>query len=140
MQTLVDRDGWDVVKVRYPEIRALLQRFGTEVGRDLYGESFWVDRVMNQIKTMPHYDSVTGMFIGHELDGRYIITDVRFPNEYDAVRKTGGRIIRINRPGIGAVNNHVSEQVLPYDILVENSGDLDSFRASVLSAVGLSVD
>lgn len=140
VQELVDEYGWDVVKVEYPEVRALLQRFGTEVGRDLYGESFWVDRVMNQIKTNPHHDSTTGLFVGHEVVGDYVITDVRFPNELDAVRRVGGQVWRIQRPGVGAVNDHISEQVLPHDLIVPNTGDLVAFRRNVLDAAGLDVD
>lgn len=129
VQHLVDSYGWDVIKVQVPEVRELLQRFGTEVGRDLYGESFWVDRVMRQIRQDVH----NGPF-------NYVITDVRFPNEYDAVRNVGGKIWRIQRPGVGAVNNHVSEQVLPHDLIVPNTGDLEAFRRNVLSAAGISVD
>ncbi|NDB86541.1 MAG: DUF4406 domain-containing protein, partial [Alphaproteobacteria bacterium] len=33
----------DQAKVLYPEIRKLLQRMGTEVGRKLFGEDFWVE-------------------------------------------------------------------------------------------------
>lgn len=123
VQSLVDRMGWDVVKVKYPEIRQLLQRFGTEVGRELYGESFWVDRVMNQV-THP---------------GRYVITDVRFPNEEIAVHKAGGRLFRINRGGVVAVNGHASEDIdrLQIDGVIPNTSDVDKFRAVVLEAVGL---
>jgi len=136
VQELVDKYGWDHVKVEYPEVRELLQRLGTEVGRELYGESFWVDRVMSQIES----DRAVKPR-GHETAwSNFVITDVRFPNEYEAVRNAGGQVFRIERPGVGAVNNHASEQVLPYDIMVHNTGDLDHFRRAVLAAASLSVD
>lgn len=123
VQAIVDSIGWDRAKVEYPEIRQLLQRFGTEVGRELYGENFWVDRVMNQV-THP---------------GRYVITDVRFPNEEIAVHKAGGRLFRINRGGVVAVNGHASEDIdrLQIDGVIPNTSDVDKFRAVVLEAVGL---
>lgn len=123
VRNIVDSKGWDVAKVNYPEIRQLLQRLGTEVGRELYGENFWVDRVMNQV-THP---------------GRYVITDVRFPNEEIAVHKAGGRLFRINRGGVVAVNGHASEDIdrLQIDGVIPNTSDVDKFRAVVLEAVGL---
>ena len=36
LQTLVDEQGWDAVK-QNPDVRALLQRMGTEVGRQMFG-------------------------------------------------------------------------------------------------------
>lgn len=130
VQDLVDRVGWDVAKVSYPEIRQLLQRMGTEVGRALYGENFWVDRVLAQMDNLQH---------DHDAHD-FVITDVRFPNEVDAVRSTGGKIVRIYREGVGAVNTHVSDtgvDDLEIDAVVLNQGDLDEFRQEVLKVVGL---
>jgi hypothetical protein len=120
VQDLVDWKGWDVVKVEYPEIRQLLQRMGTEVGRELYGENFWVDRVMAQVN--PHKD--------------YVITDVRFPNESSAVFLAGGRVIRIVRQGLGAVNTHVSDtgvDKLTIDGTILNNGSLEDFGLQVIA-------
>ena len=123
VQDLVDRVGWDVAKVDFPEIRELLQRMGTEVGRELYGENFWVDRVMAQVKST----------------GDYVITDVRFPNEERAVHEAGGRVLRIVRDGVGAVNAHVSDtgvDTLNIDGAILNTGSLEEFKRQVLSLVG----
>lgn len=124
VQDLVDMFGWDVVKVEYPEIRQLLQRMGTEVGRGIYGESFWVDRVLAQI----------------EPGQNYVITDVRFPNEVDAVRSVGGVVYRIYREGVNAVNGHISDtgvDDLEIDGILLNDGDLADLEQRVLAAVGL---
>ena len=122
VQDLVNWKGWDVAKVEYPEIRSLLQRMGTEVGRELYGENFWVDRAMAQVTS-----------------GDYVITDVRFPNEEAAVRKAGGRVLRIVREGVGAVNNHISDtgiDTLNIDGVILNNGNLEEFKRQVLTLVG----
>ena len=127
VQDLVDWKGWDVAKVEYPEIRGLLQRMGTEVGRDLYGENFWVDRVMAQI----------------DPKGDYVITDVRFPNEAEAVRAIGGQLWRIERPGVRGINAHVSEAHVTsilVDVIIPNTGDMDHYRQVVLHAAGLELD
>src|SRR5690606_31210564 len=58
----------------------------------------------------------------HESES-YIITDVRYKNEAEAIKKRGGYVIRVNRSGI-AVNNHVSETDLDdykrFDCIIEN--------------------
>lgn len=124
VQTILADIGYEEAKRQYPEYRELLQRLGTEVGRELYGENFWVERVTRQI---------------HNGD-RVVITDVRFPNEEAAVRNLGGRIYRINRPGTEAVNTHVSDtgiERLFVDGVIPNNGSLDDFRSAVLSATGV---
>lgn len=88
---LDDAQGWDNAKERNPEIRRLLQTFGTEVGRNLFGEDFWVKQA---------------------LDGAYpytVFSDVRFKNEADAIRAAGGIVIRVQRDGVFPVNGHSSE-------------------------------
>lgn len=108
-KNLVDVYGLDKAKDDYPEIRRLLQVFGTEVGRDMFGSNFWVDLTLN---------SLSG--------GSAVISDVRFKNEADAIRKAGGQVWRINRSGIGPVTNHSSEIDLDdYDFDHVINNDLD---------------
>ncbi|QJD50709.1 deoxynucleoside monophosphate kinase [Streptomyces phage Issmi] len=101
LRTLIDRTGWDYAKVTYPEVRALLQRAGTEAGRDVLGQNVWVDALLNQ-----HADAPA-----------LVVTDCRFPNEADAIRARGGILIRVDRPGVGPAKDkygraHVSETSL----------------------------
>jgi len=124
VRDIVDLIGWDRAKVEYPEIRQLLQRLGTEVGRELYGENFWVERVMSQINR------------GEQV----VITDVRFPNEEQAVHSAGGRVFRIVRTGVSAANGHASEleiDRLSVDGVIPNMDGLDLFEQDVLEAAGL---
>lgn len=124
VREIVDAIGWDRAKVEYTEIRELLQRLGTEVGRELFGENFWVERVMDQIKP------------GENV----VITDVRFTNEEKAVHEAGGRVFRITRPGVGAANKHASElqiDALTIDGVIPNPNGIDLFQRNVLAAVGL---
>jgi hypothetical protein len=58
-----------------------------------------------------------------------VITDVRFANEAAAIRSWGGEIIRIDRPGVGPVNGHVSE-AMPFepDEVIENDGTIEDLQ------------
>lgn len=95
LQSVVNHAGWEKAK-QSPEVRALLQRLGTEAGREVLGQNIWVRTAMEKAKP----------------GGKYVITDVRFPNEADAIRAAGGQLVRIMRPGFGPVNNHPSETAL----------------------------
>lgn len=127
VKDIVDWIGYERAKVEYPEIRQLLQRFGTDVGRALYGETFWVDRVKSQIKH----------------GGKYVISDVRFGNEADMVHSFGGKVWRIKRTGTAAVNSHVSDtgiDSLPIDGVIPNAATIEHFRDLVLVAAGIRID
>lgn len=117
----VDGLGWDEAK-QHPEVRRLLQVFGTEVGRALIGEDVWVNLTLAQVV----------------LPNRYVITDVRFPNEAYAVRECGGALLRVERPEVNAVNDHISDNALDdfdFDGYILNDGSLADLEATVFLAV-----
>lgn len=130
VQHLVDSYGWDVIKVQVPEVRELLQRMGTEVGRQLYGENFWVDMAMKRVRA--------SLRSNEPIHDKFVITDVRFPNECDAVHNAGGLLFRIDR-GNAPVNAHASEMhvaTMPVDDVICNMGDLAAYEAEVLRVTG----
>lgn len=96
LQGAVDWFGWEVLKGDSPQVRPLLQRFGTEFGRDMLGENVWVDLALSQI----------------EEGAKVVFADVRFPNEADAVVNAGGPVWRITRGDTKPANAHVSEQAM----------------------------
>lgn len=61
--------------------REALQKIGTEVGRDIFDKDFWVHSLENRI----------------DMTQNYVITDVRFPNEIEWIRKNNGIIVEIQR-------------------------------------------
>jgi len=120
LQSVIDEYTWDGYKetIYGTEIRGLLQRLGTEAGRGVLGDNVWIDAALGSIKP----------------DGRYVVTDVRFPNEADAVRSLNGEIWRVSRSGVGPANNHASETSLDdydFDARINNDGTLEEYHAVV---------
>src|SRR5690349_16198817 len=76
VQTVIDEYGWNGYKetVYGDEIRRLLQRLGTEAGRQTLWDSIWIDAALT----------------GYDEDARVVVSDARFFNEFDAVRERGG--------------------------------------------------
>lgn len=118
VRTVVNRVGWDRAKTEYPEIRSLLQRLGTEAGRDTLDPNLWV--LMGEQKI-------------EAANGPVVVTDCRFPNETYMIRRRGGTLIWVDRPGVGPANGHASEHSVSRadaDIVIENKGTLDDLRSA----------
>lgn len=114
--------GWTEAK-RHPEVRRLLQRIGTEAVRDLLGQDVWVTLARRKI-------AAAGTSV--------VVTDVRFPNEAALIRSHGGALLRVTRPGVSAVNGHVSDQsvdAIQVDATLLNHLDLVSWQATVVDFV-----
>ena len=119
----VERDGWETAK-KNPQIRRLLQNLGI-AARNVFGEQFWVEQAMRQLDS----------------NNNYVITDVRFLNEAEALRQMGEwvdgakvHIWRIKRLGIEAVNDHVSEHELDdykVDQIFTNNGSIEDLKLMV---------
>lgn len=67
--------------------RQCLQHYGTEVVRKEYGDDFWANVLLTWVRLF----SDKGI-------KRFMITDVRFPNEIKVLKKAGAKIIRIEAP------------------------------------------
>ena len=121
----VDEVGYTAAK-QNPEVRALLQRLGWDVGRLIIGENTWVDIAERSMTS----DRRAGL--------PTVLTGVRTKNEIDLIEKLGGILIWVNRPGnpytTAASAGHLTEtSVGPTDfhIIVENDGTLDELQAKV---------
>ncbi|MFK0099210.1 hypothetical protein [Streptomyces sp. NPDC091040] len=124
----VDRYGWDGAKEQLPEIRTYLQELGTEGARAVLGEDVWVDALFRDYATW----------------GPTVITDVRFPNEADAIRARGGLVIAIQRPGQELIPDaeHVSETALRgylFDDVILNDGPVAQLHDRVMQLLPLLV-
>lgn len=70
---------------------------------------------------------------------KWIITDLRFPNEMKAIKDRGGLVIRVERNGISEIDSY-SETALDYavrrgefDLVSQNNSDLKTLEAQLLS-------
>lgn len=118
VSNIIKKDGWEIAKL-CPEIRCLLQRMGTEVGRNLFGENVWIDLVRKKM---------------HGLE-KVVITDVRFENEAEFIQSfEDGFTIEVIRDGVTSVNNHISDRGLSSDLIditINNNGNLEDLESKV---------
>lgn len=118
LASVVNGLGWDNVKVESSEARELLQRMGTEVGREMFGQNFWVDQAM--LKAKQH--------------NNVVFADVRFENEVEAILEASGDVWRVFKPGVEAVNRHASETALDnynFKRVVHNMASLEELHSIV---------
>jgi hypothetical protein len=125
---VIDEFGWNGYKAsKYgKEIRELLQRLGTECGRELINDTIWVDAALGagSVESNVYHDSDGG---GLVMPRNIVVTDVRFPNEFAAIKARGGYVVRIVRPGVGPANSHPSETALDgfdFDVVIHNNGTI----------------
>lgn len=99
--------------------RWALQRLGTEAVRNVIGTETWVKSAMLRIARR---------------GPRVVITDVRFPNEADAILGLGGEVWRVDRPGLPPAE-HVSETGLldygRWSAVLVNNGGLGELESAV---------
>lgn len=126
--------------------RFALQQLGTEWGRSCH-PNVWIDYALRVVDKLLHksgilrgvhyhYDQMYGLCVLNvpfELKpAGVVISDVRFINEVDAIRKAGGHVWKIERPGAGltgAAAQHASEQE-------QNSVDPRKFASTLNNADG----
>lgn len=121
VQEWVDEQGWEWAKAN-TTVRELLQRLGTEAGRNVLGQDIWVRTGVRKIREL-------------EADGYdVVVTDVRFTNEAEAIVGELGEVWRIERPGTAPVNPHPSETAMDgwhFDRRIVNSGSYDDLARRV---------
>lgn len=80
----------------YITVRELLQIIGTDVWRNRFYDKIWAEA--------PFYKKWDA--------GIVLITDCRFPNEINVIKKFNGILVRVNRPSVKSNDNHISETAL----------------------------
>lgn len=122
---IVDQVGWESAKNVYPQVRGRLQDVGGAVRRHL-GEDVWIRAVFGRIHP----------------GGRYVIPDIRYQNEAAAVLGHEGPhlLVRIDRPGVGPVNQHISERELSsfggWSAVVANDRGIEELGDRIVALVG----
>lgn len=154
---------WELIK---PTPRKILQLLGTEAGRQIIHPNIWVNALFadyeagafqfkngtahikkmgNLPYTKNNLDKV-GVKDYEQIDcSNWIITDVRFPNEAQAIKDRGGVVIRVERdtPKVAALftrkdgstefitaKEHPSETALDnykdFDYVIDNNGTIEN--------------
>ena len=121
-----------------PTPRMVLQEIGTDLFRNQLHPNVWINA------TMAEYQPIAGTMDvrrSKEIFPNWIITDVRFPNEADAIKERKGLLLRVERPckecGLLRVhkmscsknlNEHISETALDdynFDYTISNIGNIE---------------
>lgn len=77
-------DEWWATRLGIPHLtpRWILQHWGTNLCRDKFHDEIWVASLEHKLQS---------------IDGNVVISDCRYPNEFAAIKRAGGKIIRIKR-------------------------------------------
>ena len=150
------RSSEDLIKLTP---RLLLQLLGTECGRQIIHPNVWVNALMSEYKTKSTLVSEVN-YLGDSRCGickkptkdisyflcdehveksknnfpNWIITDMRFPNEMEAVKKKDGITIRVNRNLEESKDQHESETELDnaeFDYVIDNNGTIEELIEKV---------
>ncbi|MFF1684497.1 MULTISPECIES: hypothetical protein [unclassified Streptomyces] len=112
LRWLVDDHGWEAAKDTFPEVRRILQELGASI-RAIDPE-FWLRAALTKVTA------------ANEGGVPCVITDVRYPNEAESLKRAGFRLVHINRPGVPRLD-HESERSLGWadaHVTVNNHRDL----------------
>jgi len=121
-------------------VREFLQKLGTEAMRDGLHTNVWVNALFADYKAkwIPTGNAVEEDEVSLEKKyPNWIITDMRFPNEMEAVEKRHGITIRVTRPaekGKNTARLHPSETALDnttFDYEIINDGTMEELVKKV---------
>ena len=118
--------------VRYPQgwtFGKLLQIMGTEVLREGVDEQIWVKNAFHRINLMAN--------AAHPPKSRFVISDVRYLDESETIRRFGGKIIKL-RSNVQLGDNHAdgrSSQHRSETELERITADLEVFNTMSVEPV-----
>lgn len=143
-------DGRKVTSLKTSQItpRLLLQLLGTEFGRQMVNEDVWVNSLFQDYdKALVHK---VRSDLPHKYSPQWVVTDMRFPNEFDAVKARGGICVRVSRskftkdmgpfgkvtfPRVKCSPEHTSETALDnrtdWDYIIDNNGTKEELLLQV---------
>jgi hypothetical protein len=147
---MMRRYAEDTKKRAFLSPRHALQQLGSEWGRVCYPD-VWVEYVIRIYKRLQeggcYYDHRKGLCLTSAVESdavrpkiNVIVTDTRFHNEVVGLRKHGGKVWRLIRPGAGLqgqAGQHVSETEqasMPddlFDAVIQNDGSLEDLAVKV---------
>ena len=123
--------------------RKLLQIIGTDLLRNQLHPQVWVNATMADykekireiVKSYEEEPDSSKAYIKEKYYPNWIITDVRFPNEAEAVKERNGILIRVNRPSTESDDKHPSEVALDdykdFDYIIQNDNSIEDLIQKV---------
>jgi len=130
----------DTVKMT---VRELLQKVGTDLFRNQLHDNVWINALFSEYKPTRMSSSFPpDNDLGYP---KWLITDLRFPNEFQAIKDRGGICVRVNRfekqtfynPNVSfpdGIPIHESERALddyPFDYEITNKGSIEELIEEV---------
>lgn len=132
-------EEWDIDRVSHgfdfnikTTPRDILQKLGTDFGRDMIHPDVWVNSLF--------VDYHSGIKMSDYIESKWIITDLRFPNELQRIKNLGGICIRVNRksnilPCVAHEYQHPSETSLDnnegFNYIIDNNGTIEELIEKV---------
>lgn len=111
--------GWERAKDEYPEVRRFLQQLGASA-REL-DPDYWLNIALRSIDAADTWNMPI------------VVTDCRYPNEAEALRKRGFLMVEIRRLGANG-NGHQSETALGgygADVILHNDTSVFDLHTAV---------
>jgi len=135
-------DNWWATRLSIPQLtpRWVLQNFATDLCRNHFHQDIWIASLEHRLS---------------KSEDNIVITDCRFPNEFDSIKRMGGKIIRVSRGPAPAWHSHVSAALsgdstsksilnqygvhesewawygLVCDVIIENNGTIDDLYTNL---------
>ena len=119
--------------------RLMLQLLGTEAGRQIIHPNVWVNAlfadydkylefcIQNELSKLKDKSMMGGF--SHNRSSfeipNWIITDVRFPNEVQAIKDRGGIVIRVNRLDVDKFTTNFPQTLHPSETALDDCNDFD---------------
>lgn len=126
--------------------RKLLQLMGTECGREIIHPNIWVNSLFSDYVQVADLQlkGRRGNLMYNINQSNWIITDVRFPNEAEAIKRRGGLLLRLESKRCDYTDTHPSETALDdyggkgnevrtdrWDKVIFNDGTIDDLIIEV---------
>ena len=123
--------------------RLLLQLLGTQCGREIIHPEIWVNALFADYKEKYDHEKSKDLEEFEYINSlpNWLVTDVRFPNEVDAIKNRDGKIIRINRINHKQYVEYNGQMVVAYDVHPSETA-LDNYDGFdyVIEATGTAED
>lgn len=116
-------ENWDEVKAASSESVDYMIRLG-QTCRDVLGLDVWLNTAFPPIGS----------------DKKVVISDIRQPNEYEAVKARGGEVWKIVRPGVEKRGMDGLLDHLHFDAVLFNNGTLSDLRGMVQANIATNMN